>query len=119
LPDGSPFDLVGICEGDTFAPLSLTRVVTENSVWLLQPDVFGSGGKYMRMPRDEGPRWATYSPWDRLTDGAWLDYEYARWTCSGLNPGEFRLNIKPVAGPPNGYGIATGVVCEVSSRQPV
>jgi hypothetical protein len=111
------FDPATICEGDSFAPLTLARVVTESSVWLLLPDVLNVGGKYLRMPRDEAPRYRTHSPWDRLHDGEWLEYEYARWTNTGLYPGEFRLNIKPVTGPPDGYGIVTGKVCEVDSRQ--
>ena len=116
-PDFEPFDPATICEGDAFTPLTLTRVVTESSVWLLLPEISGGGGKYLRMPRDEAPRYRTHSPWDRLEDGEWLEYEYARWTSRGLHPGEFRLNIKPVAGPPNGYGIVTGKVCEVDARQ--
>jgi hypothetical protein len=116
-PTDEPFEAAAICEGDPFIPLSLTRVVTESSVWLLDPVGIDGAGRYLRMPRDEAPRCRTHSAWDRLEDGKWLEYEYARWTSRGLRPGEFRLNIKPVIGPPLGYGIETGRICEIDSRQ--
>jgi hypothetical protein len=117
-PSDKPFDPATICAGDEFAPLTLVRVVTASSVWLLLPDSSG-GGKYLRMPRDEAPRPGVEAVGNRLDDGKWVEYEYAKWTSRGLYPGEFRLNIKPRIGPPDGYGVVTGKVCSISMSQRV
>ena len=103
--------------GDPFTPDTVTQVTTERSVWLFRPDRSATGGAYLRMPRTEAPRPATFSDWDRLEDGTWLAYEYARWTDRGLAPGELRLNIKPVIGPVDGVGIFTGCVVAMDRQR--
>lgn len=78
--------------------------VTERSVWVI------TACAYLRVRRDEfGARLAdeTLSLWGRLDDDVWHCHGAAYWRQASYG---FIINLRPVAGPPDGYGITTGVV---------
>lgn len=79
-------------------------VVTERSVWVI------TACAYLRVRRGEfGARLAdeTLSLWGRLDDDVWHCHRAAYWRQRSYG---FIINLRPVAGPPDGYGITTGVV---------
>jgi hypothetical protein len=87
-------------EARKFTPLSIVRVVTENSNWLL------TGDRYQRLPRAEQPRPAVESIDGRLDDAHWHEMQRCWWVV--FADGAAAVRILPMAGPPDGVGIVTG-----------
>jgi hypothetical protein len=99
--------------GDSINPLPVLCAKSENSLWLL--DARAPIPRYMRI-RVTPSTSPDASPWGRLDYETWLPYEYARWInpspfqAPEVAPRELAINIKPVAGPTDGFGIITGVI---------
>jgi hypothetical protein len=89
-------------EARKFTPLSIVRVVTENSNWLLTAD------RYQRLPRAEQPRPAVESIDGRLDDAHWHEMKRCWWVVPA--DGAATVRILPMAGPPDGVGIVTGAI---------
>jgi len=92
----------GWVEACEFTPLSIVRVVTENSNWLLTAD------RYQRLPRTEQPRPAVDSIEGRLDDAHWHEMRRCWWVVYA--DGAAAVRILPVVGPSDGVGIVTGPI---------
>lgn len=80
-------------------------IFTERSNWSLYD------GIYIRSPRNDRNGMEDLTIQNaidgRLDDNTEHQYKYARWIKFGE---EWKINIKPVVGPIDGYGILTGIV---------
>lgn len=88
-------------------PDPVAVVTTERSVWLVDATA------YTRLPKEEGPveGRSHLSDWDRLRDGRRLPLREATWAVE-VSSGTLRMRILPLAGPPDGAGVVTGVVVQ-------
>ncbi|HVT75921.1 MAG TPA: hypothetical protein VHD87_02740 [Acidimicrobiales bacterium] len=97
--------LVPVADGPVLASLADAVVaVTPRSVWVI------TACSYMRSPRDAfAERLADekLSLWGRLDDDVWHRHHGAFWR---ERNGGFIINLRPDAGPVDGYGIVTGLV---------
>ncbi|HJT93432.1 MAG TPA: hypothetical protein VJ777_16100 [Mycobacterium sp.] len=85
-------------------PAEVVVVVTDRSVWVITVNA------YLRMRRDKFRKRLvdeTYSLWGRLEDDVWHPHRGAFWREARDG---FIVNIRPEAGPADGYGITTGRV---------
>lgn len=98
--------IAGWVAEEAFEPVGVVRVRTESSIWLLTP------GCYQRLPKEEQPRPAPASTYQRLEDAVWHDMRRCWWVTYG--DGRRALRILPAAGPPDGLGVISGLIVEVS-----
>ena len=93
---------------EEFAPVGLIRVRTESSIWLLGP------GKYQHLPREEQPRAAP--PLRRTAPRRLRVARHAALLVDTYGDGRRALRILPIAGPPEGHGVVSGLIVEVSGE---
>jgi hypothetical protein len=91
---------------EEFAPVGLVRVRTESSIWLIGPS------KYHRLPQEERPRATPPSDERRLDDAVWHGMRRCWWIT--YPDGRQALRILPIAGPPEGLGVVSGLIVEIS-----
>lgn len=111
------FDLKQAIPGEPIPVEAETYVETDNSVWLIRPDV------YYRCPKTEGPRdYHDAAEWsDALIDGVWHEYELAEWLHDPWSRQEDnerpRIRIMPTGRDIDAFGIVTGYVVSVIVRR--
>lgn len=80
-------------------PMRRLRVVTESSVWLVEPD------RYLRMPKSEEPRWPAGV--EALDDLVWHEH-VGVWLYTDVFGAH--LGLMPAGRPEGSSGVHSGVI---------